>query len=259
MKTKQTEPQEGVQVEATPKVEDLTTAETDVEIAPETEMPTDETESIESLKAKIAELEDYKARNEEANQKIMDVLDAEPVVAKIIQDIALGASFREAIARHIDIEDLQAAEGDPDFEGWNKNREERAKSLTERRAWEDELDANREMSISEVKAFAEEMKMTPEQMLEFLSNVDELTSNLVRGRIDRKLLGLIKKAVDYDQAVTEAAEVGEVAGKNAKIVTEKITPKDGDGLPKITAADDIEVEKQPKKKGYIERLLADKT
>lgn len=231
------------------------TDEVMAEAAPvEAESPVEAGPTMEELQAKIAELEAYKATNEESNQKIMDVLDAEPVLAKIIQDISVGATFREAIARHIDPEELTATEGDPDFEAWEKNRTARTDEMTKRKQFSDELSANQEMTKAEIQAFADENGMTQETAIEFLGKVDELLKNVYAGIIDRKTLNFLKKAIDADQMVAEAKEEGEIAGRNTKI-KETIAPaKVGDGLPKITAAEDNITPEPPKKKGYIESL-----
>lgn len=203
----------------------------------------------------LEELRRYKAAMEEANQVIMDVLDAEPVLAKIIQDISMGATFREAIARHIDPEDLVAQQGDPDFEAWEKNRTARSEELGKRKEMDEKLAANKEMTMAEIRAFAEEHNMTPEAATDFLGQLDELFTNVYSGLIDRKTLNLLKKAIDADQMVAEAKQEGEIEGRNAKI-KETIAPtKVGDGLPKVAATENPVQEAPPKKKGYIENLL----
>lgn len=225
-----------------------------IEEAPLEEAPIEAEAVPEDLQAKISELEAYKAANEESNQKIMDVLDAEPVLAKIIQDISMGATFREAIARHIDPEELIAMEGDPDFESWEKNRTSRTEEMIKRKQFSDELAANQEMTKAEIREFATENNMSQEQAVEFLGKIDEMLSGLYAGKIDRKTLAFLKKAVDADQMVADAKEEGEIAGRNAKI-KETIAPaKVGDGLPKITASEDNPTPEPPKKQSYIDRL-----
>ena len=184
----------------------------------------------------------------------MDVLDAEPVLAKIIQDISMGATFREAIARHIDPEELTATEGDPDFEAWEKNRTARTDEMAKRNQFGEELAANQEMTKSEIREFAAENSMSQEQAIEFLGKIDEMLSGLYAGRIDRKTLAFLKKAVDADQMVADAKEEGEIAGRNTKI-KETIAPaKVGDGLPKIAASEDNPTPEPPKKQSYIDRI-----
>lgn len=240
-----------------PEIADKMPVNTDVNVEnPEMpiEQPMDVAPEEDPNLSKIADLEKYKATMEEANQKIMDVLDAEPVLAKIIQDISMGASFREAIARHIDPEDLTAQSDDPDFEGWEKNRAARADEMGKRKEFNDKLSANREMTISEIKAFAEETGKSPEQMIEFMGNVDELFSNVYAGLIDRKTLTLLEKAITADEAVAEAKEDGIVEGRNAKIKETMVPAKVGDGLPKIAASQDNATAEPPVRKGYIERI-----
>lgn len=220
----------------------------------------DDDETFSKADEYMTGLEDYRSKNEEANQVIMDVLDAEPVLAKIIQDISIGATFREAIARHIDVEDLQAMEGDPDFESWNKNKQARQEEKAAREKWGKDIDANREFSKAEIMEFAKENGMTPEQIISFAQGLDDMLTNLYQGKLDRGTLSRLKKAYDYDQAVADAKEEGEVSGRNQKIVSQVSTAKSGDGLPKLAAGDtSMEDPEMPKKsygKGYIEKLTS---
>ena len=249
---------EVVQPESVDNVEtkspDVMTPEAGEATLPSDNATQEQAPDMEQLIAENKELLAYKDANEKANQKIMDALDAEPVLAKIIQDISMGASFQAAIARHIDPEDIVAQEGDPDYNAWEENRKARSEEMGKRKEFADRLAANQEMTKAEIKAFAEENGMSNEQAIEFLGQVDELFKNIYDGLIDRKTLALLKKAVDADQMVAEAREEGQIEGRNAKI-KETIAPtKVGDGLPKIATSEDNPTPEPPKKVSYIDRL-----
>lgn len=217
--------------------------------------PVDADQDIEALKAELEELRQYKETMEKDNQLIMDVLDAEPRLAKIFQDLSMGATLREALARHFDPDDLVAQEGDPDFEAWEKNRNARIQEMKTRRETDEKIAANQKMTMAEIRAFAEENNMDKEQAIEFLGKLDELFTNVYSGLIDRKTLTFLKKAIDADQMVNEAREEGEIAGRNTRI-KETIAPvKSGDGLPKIAATENTISPAPVKKKGYIESLM----
>lgn len=223
------------------------------------ETPTAETpvtEDVDAMRAELEELREYKAMMEKDNQLIMDVLDAEPRLAKIFQDLSMGATLREALARHFDPDDLTAQEGDPDYEAWDKNRTTRSEELKKRKEMDEKISANKEMTGAEIRAFAEENNMDKEQALEFLGKLDELFSNVYAGLIDRKTLAFLKKAIDADQMVADAREEGEIEGRNAKIKEQIAPAKVGDGLPKVATADNAPTPEAPaKKKGYIESLM----
>jgi hypothetical protein len=241
---------------AMPPVEE--TAPVAAEAPVEVQMPAEAApaDDIESMKAELEELREYKAMMEKDNQLIMDVLDAEPRLAKIFQDLSMGATLREALARHFDPDDLTAQEGDPDYEAWEKNRTARAEDLKKYKEMDEKISANKELTQSEIREFAKENSMTDEQAMEFLGQLDELFSNVYAGLIDRKTLAFLKKAIDADQMVSDAREEGEIEGRNAKIKEQVAPAKVGDGLPKIATADNAPAPEAPvKKKGYIESIM----
>lgn len=205
----------------------------------------------------IAELEDYKGANEADNQKIIDALDAEPVLAKIIQDIVSGVPIRASLAMHFDPEDLVAQEGDPDYEAYSANVSKRKEEMKKRKEWEDTIAKNGEMSMKEVEAYAAETGRTPEQIVEVLNKGEEVLSDLYNGLISRKVLTLLETAFNAGAKEAAAREEGMIAGRNAKIEAEVMPEKVGDGLPKIQASEDVAEASMPpkKKKGYIESLM----
>ena len=212
----------------------------------------DDEDITDPLTEYMEELEDYKTRNSETNQKLIEVLDAEPELVEVIKDLIAGATLREALARHIDPQDLQPAEGEPDYEGWTKNRNERLSKMEERKRKEEELQANIDQSIAQAEAFATKKGMTPEETDAFLAKVDEVLIPILDGRIDETFLDNMYKALNYEEDLTNARELGKASVMNQKVIAQKEVTK-GDGLPNISASGD-EVKTTPKKKGYIETL-----
>lgn len=204
----------------------------------------------------IADLEGYKEANELDNQKIIDALDAEPVLAKIIQDIVSGVPIRASLAMHFDPEDLVSQEGEPDYEAYSANVASRKEKMAKQKEWEDTFAQNGEMSAKEVEAYAAETGRTPEQVVEILKKGEEFLSDLYSGLISRRVLTLLETAFNANEKENAAREEGMIAGRNAKIEAEVMPEKTGDGLPKITASEDAPESSMPpkKKKGYIERL-----
>lgn len=196
-------------------------------------------------------LESYKERGTALNKKLLSIFEAEPKIGKVVQDMINGATFREALARHISPDDLTAIEGDPDYEGWNKNRTAREEQAANRRKFEEEYASNLEMSSQAVKEFADENGMTEEAAESFLGKIDEMLAAINSGKITKETLLAMKKAFDYDNAVGEAKQTGEIAGRNQAIIASKETAPSGDGLPKI--ANSSEVPKStPKKDEWID-------
>jgi hypothetical protein len=195
------------------------------------------------------ELENYQSSTEEANKKLMEVLQEAPELVSIIKDVSQGATFTEALSRHVDVDELKPMEGDPDYDAWNANIETRKKSRAERESRSKMYQENLEMSTAEIKAFKEESGMSEEDTGKFLTALNDLIGEVVDGKLTRKTLARMKKAVDYDMDVQTAAKQGEVAGKNAQIDTmkeKKAKKMEGDGLPNLTGQGS-EVAETPKR------------
>ena len=207
-------------------------------------------------------LEGYKGTTESLHQKLADVLDAEPVIAAIINDVSRGSTFIEALSRNVDIDELKPVEGDPDYETWAKNLEQRKSSKSEREAKTKAMQENIDMSISEIQAFAEENGMSNTDASKFLETVDQLVSEIVDGKLTRATLAKLKKALDYDMDVQTAMQAGEVKGRNQKIEAMRATNVErGDGLPAIASSGNMEDKPSkpiPPKDPWAEAVEVDK-
>lgn len=198
----------------------------------------------------IKELGEYKKQNDAVNQKLIEAFDQHPELAAMVKDVVNGAPVNVAIARNIDVDALKPGEGDDDEEEWNKALEQRKKTKAEKEAYLKELDDNIKMSRKELDAFAKENNISDDKAEDFLKNVDELVSNMVRGKVTKEALNVFYKGLQHDNDVQDAAKVGEVKGKNAKI--EAIKAKEdavkGDGLPKLASQN----ETKPKPKEEVD-------
>ena len=188
-----------------------------------------------ALDEHLTGLETYKQRGTEANKKLIALFDSQPEVGSLVRDMIEGATFREALARHISPEDLTPIEGDPDFEGWTKNKREREESLAKRK----EREAQRERDLAEsqavIDAFAKENNMDDSAAEAFLKKVDEMIGAITSGKVSKEALLAMQRAFNYENDITKAREEGALSERNKKIVAEKEKPeKKGDGIPRPT-------------------------
>ena len=199
-----------------------------------------------ALTERLDGLEKYEESTKSLHSKLDMVLRSEPVVGSLIKDISKGATFMEALSRNVDLDELKPVEGDPDYEAWGKNLESRKQSMAEREAKAKTMQENFDMSLNEIKAFAEENGMAETDAQKFLSSVDELISEVVDGKLTKSTLSRLKKALDYDMDVQSAMQAGEVKGRNQKIETMRASePERGDGLPAITSSSTLEDKPKP--------------
>ncbi len=225
---------------------------------PEKDYP-DDTSVMDDAHSKIGELDNYKQENEAANQQIIDAVESEPVLGAVISDVIKGMTFRAAIARHFDPEDLAGEHGDPDFESIETNRQERLSKKSENETFLQELQQNIQASQEEIKGFAEDNGMTEEDAASFLTNVTSVLEDAYKGKITKDFLARMYTAENHEKEVAAAAENGVIEGKNMAIDEKKelnSSAKAGDGLPQITAGANKQAPEAPKSKTIGGRFLA---
>lgn len=201
----------------------------------------------------LNDLDSYKKRGVEANRKLLGLFEASPEVAEVVSDMVAGATFRQALARHISPEDLTPQEGDPDYAGWEENVKERQKKADDRRAFEEDYATNLELTKKNAEEFLSENEMSEEDAKQFIDYLDAILSDAYKGMVSKETLTLVQKARSYEDDIAKAKEDGEISGRNSKIVAEKEeSKKEGDGLPDITGSDP---ENKEKKGHFLDSVL----
>lgn len=203
----------------------------------------------------MTELEGYMEKGKSSNSKLIAMFEAEPQIGEIVRDCINGSSFREALARHVSPEDLTAIEGDPDYEGWNKNKTERESKVAEKNKFQEDYEKNIGTSEQAITAYVEKQGLTEEQADAFFQKFDDMLDNVNKGIITEQHLEAWMKALNYDTDVIVATEQGKIAGRNEKIVATKETAKkEGDGMPRPNnASQEPEPEKQVP--NYMDELV----
>lgn len=203
----------------------------------------------------LTALEDYREKGKKANQKLLALFESEPAVGEMVRDMMAGASFREAAARHFSAEDFTPIEGDPDYEGWTKNKTEREEKMNKRREFEKNYAANLEAAGKELEAFAKEHNLDEKATDEFLESMEKMLENFNNGKITKDTLTLMRRAMTYEQDIKDAREEGRIAGRNEKIVAQREREPDqtGDGIPKLGKSPDSP-DGEEHKGGYFEGL-----
>jgi len=203
----------------------------------------------------LADLESYKEKGKAASKKLVNLFESEPQVGEVVRDMLNGSTFREALARHISPEDLQAIEGDPDYEGWTKNKSAREESIAKRRQFEDEYAKNISTSEQAITAFLEKRGMDEAAADEFFAKFDAMLTDINNGNISEEHLQSIAKAFSYDNDVLAATDQGRIAGRNENIVAQKeASPVIGDGMPRPNKAAD-EITQTATKPNYMDDLV----
>jgi hypothetical protein len=172
-------------------------------------------------------------RMTEANKRLVEIFDAHPEIPQLLTLLDKGASFAEALAHVVDVSELSPADGDPDYDAWDKASKERMKKRTEREKFLSDLDSNLQMSQQEIDAFTKENNLGEEEAKTLLQTLDDMMTEVYNGKISKQLLSMLRKASTFDSEVETAKKQGEIKARNEKIEAIKSETKKGDGLPNI--------------------------
>ena len=238
--------------EATEEASDESATEESVisvakEIYPDREFATEQ-EAIQAVREYTESSKEYEKRTKEANQSLVNIFNNNQELVALVRMLNSGASFVEALPHVVDVDALLPKEGDPDWEAWQKAKEEGTKTRADREAKKKEIANNLEMSMAEVDKFAQENEMTPEEAGEFLTTIDTILENVSQGNITRDILEKFKKGLFHDKIVKEESEKAEIRGRNEAIEekVEKKSKNKGDGLPEVkSASTEEEAPEQP--------------
>lgn len=198
-----------------------------------------------ALDEHLTDLEGYKESGTKLNKKLIALFDAEPQVSDLVRDMIDGATFRQALAKHISPDELTAEEGDPDYEGYTKNKTAREEAAAKRKEREAQREADLQASIETMQNFAKENNMDETAAEKFYGKIDEMVGAITSGKISKEALIAMQRAFNYEQDLAKAKEEAAIAGRNEKIVATKEEPeKKGDGIPRVNKTS---TENEPKK------------
>jgi hypothetical protein len=200
------------------------------------------------LSQELSQHEKYRDDNTKANERILKLFESNPELGDIIHDMDKGSSFTEAIARNVDIDSIKPYDDEPDYDGWEKAKKERLQKLDERKKQKADYDKNLDVSIKTFEDFGKKKNWTPEQAKEFTGKIDNVMQELSKGIISENFMVMMDRALNYVSDVQEAAETGEIKGRNTQIEVKRdaALKKDGDGLPdvKSSATTETKTEKE---------------
>lgn len=203
----------------------------------------DESSAIDFLRERINDLQEWKDSELNANQKLLDALNADPEFRDLIGYILQGASLAEAIARTIDIESLRPVEGSPDYTKWEAAKEARMKRLKEmdeedarNKEMASMLEINRDALLAMVESFAERKGMDKDETLKLKVELARFAKDIMEFRVTEEVLDMIYKSDKMEEIINEAREEGAVEARNERIETMRMKRAENDGLPVLESS-----------------------
>lgn len=180
--------------------------------------------------------DEERIKNYEDNAKVIeDLIDSDKDLAAVTSEMIVnGTPFRAAVAKFFDPEDLVAKEGDADYEYYQKSSDERRKMGQAFRERGAQKRANEKDAYDNIDKFAAKHAMEQAEKAEFIQFVNSLYEDLSVLKLSMSTLEKLYKAMTYDEAVAEAAESGEIDGKNQAIEAARVKRSEaaaGDGVP----------------------------
>lgn len=197
----------------------------------ETEKPADDKaekpEGEDSPEAsELQTLREYQKKNREANKRVAAVINDNPEVAGIIRDMDSGADMVTALIRNIDTDVLksaiESAENDGEYANeWSEAKKKREAKRSESEKFEKTLNDNREFTQKEYAEFAKEHEIDGDDAKAFIETLQDIVGNINSLKIDRKLMGMIRTAMNASKDIETARKQGETKARNEKIVATK--------------------------------------
>lgn len=195
---------------------------------------------------------------EDNTKVIQDILDSDKDASAVISEMIVnGTPFRAAVAKFFDPEDLVAKEGDEDYEYYQKSTDERRKMGQAFRERSAEKRKNETEAYDNIDKFAEKLAMDAAAKDAFVSFINELYNDLSVLKLSEKTLEKLYKAMNYDKDVAEAAETGEIDGKNQAIEAARVKKSAataGDGVPTPQGGSTPAPAKPEKKPSFFDDL-----
>ena len=199
----------------------------------------DDGTAMTAAEKRLGEDDTYKEETEALLQNISDAVDADPEFAQVVAFIGKGGTFREAVARFVDPEDLQSFEGDPDYDVMESAKQQRMADREGRQKHLSEVQSNSLESSAIVDQFASDNNLDEEATAGLLASVDQIVTDIINGKISQDFLAKILTADNNKGEVAEAAENGRIDGLNENIEIQKAkteTAMAGDGIASVSGA-----------------------
>lgn len=176
-----------------------------------------------------SELAGYKERE----GKFSDMFTSDPRSARLMMEWKDGEDPAVALVRLYG-QDIKEAIDDPERQeaiaAANKEYMER---VAKERQYEEEYSANLAESLTLLEKVQQEKGLSDEQLDDAMAWFIGVAKDAMLGKFTPETIEIIIKAQNYDNDVAQAAEEGELRGKNAKIKETLRRPSRGDGTAQL--------------------------
>lgn len=165
------------------------------------------------------------------NRRILETLQENPEFAELFASIRDGMPLRVALARVVDFDAAIPRPGEPDYEEFNRSREEYRARQRERAERRRRIEENQARSRVEIEEFFDSIGADDDEQNDFADFLQGIFDDVFDGRMSRVALRKLWQAYKYEEDVEASRLAGEVAGRNATIEVRRQKNHSTDGLP----------------------------
>lgn len=165
------------------------------------------------------------------NERALSALfDADPRSAQFLVDMHNGNDPVLGLVRNFGVE-IKDVLDDPGMQDKiaEANREY-VERVAQSKKLDEEYERNMDATLDTLRRFQEQRGMSDEQVDRVVEALIGIVRDGVMGKFSETTLDMVCKALDYEADVASAAQEGEVAGRNARIVEQHRRASRGDGL-----------------------------
>ena len=90
--------------------------------------------------------------------------------------------------------------------------------------------------VSMSQTFARDKNIKDSDLEAGINAMKEIRDGWMSGELTTEMLALVMRGLEYEKAVKEAREAGEIAGRNRQIEEKYMRPIESDGLPHLAGA-----------------------
>lgn len=168
-------------------------------------------------------------RYRDNSQKLNDLFENDPRSASLVAEMARGGDPVLGLVRRYGIEIRDIVDDPAMQEEVAQANKEYLESVAKNKELEEEYRQNLDATLSTLEEIQAETGASDEDIDNAMEFLVAAAMDGVMGKFSRESIEMAMKAVGYDQAVADAAEEGEIAGRNAKIVERLRARDEGDG------------------------------
>jgi len=159
-----------------------------------------------------------------------------PEFETLIKRLAKGDSLRTALIHAgFGPEDFEvASEDEPDAEAVVQAKLERKRQIAEAKKSQKEFEENSAKSEAMITEIQTEFGFDDKVKDQLIGNMAQFIQDSMKGKLNKEVVGLFLKGINFDSAVKKAQKQGEIMGKNEKITIER-KKRDASGVPSFTS------------------------